>query len=50
MALEQLGQPIAGNDLMIATIARRHDLVLVSHNVDEFARVAGLAVEDWERS
>lgn len=47
-ALEQLGQPIGANDLLIASIARRHDLVLVSHNVNEFSRVAGLPVDDWE--
>jgi tRNA(fMet)-specific endonuclease VapC len=46
--LDRAGTPIGGNDLMIAAIARRHDLTLVTHNVDEFARVVGLAVEDWE--
>ena len=46
--LERAGTPIGANDLMIAAIARHHDLVVVTHNVDEFTRVAGLAVEDWE--
>jgi tRNA(fMet)-specific endonuclease VapC len=46
--LDRAGTPIGGNDLMIAAIARRHDLSLVTHNVDEFTRVVGLAVEDWE--
>lgn len=46
--LERAGTPIGANDLMIAAIARRHDLTLVTNNVDEFARVVGLAIEDWE--
>lgn len=33
---------------MIAAIARWHDLTLGTHNVDEFTRVVGLVVEDWE--
>jgi tRNA(fMet)-specific endonuclease VapC len=47
--LEQLGQPIGANDLLIASVARCHDLVLVTHNFGEFSRVGGLQVEDWER-
>ena len=46
--LERAGTPIGANDLMIAAIARRHDLTLVTHNVDELSRVVGLGVEDWE--
>lgn len=42
------GKPIGANDLMIAAIARAHDLVLVTHNTGEFNRVVGLRVEDWE--
>ena len=42
------GKPIGANDLMIAAIARAHDLVLVTHNTGEFSRVLGLRVEDWE--
>jgi predicted nucleic acid-binding protein len=33
---------------MIVAIARHHDLTLVSRDLDEFTRVVGLAVEDWE--
>lgn len=47
--LEQAGTPIGANDLMIAAIARAHDLTVVTRNVDEFARVVGLRVEDWEQ-
>ncbi|MSQ70452.1 MAG: type II toxin-antitoxin system VapC family toxin [Betaproteobacteria bacterium] len=42
------GKPIGANDLMIAAIARAHDLILVTHNTGEFGRVVGLRVEDWE--
>jgi tRNA(fMet)-specific endonuclease VapC len=42
------GRPIGANDLMIAAIARAHDLLLVTHNTGEFSRVVGLRVEDWE--
>ena len=44
------GTPIGANDLMIAAIARAHDLILVTHNTKEFSRVAGLRVEDWEQA
>jgi tRNA(fMet)-specific endonuclease VapC len=46
--LSRAGTPIGANDLMIAAIARRHNATLVTHNVTEFTRVGGLAVEDWE--
>ena len=46
--LEARGVPIGPNDLLIAATARAHDVVLVTHNVGEFARVVGLRVEDWE--
>lgn len=42
------GKPIGPNDLLIASIARAHDVVLVSHNNNEFARVTGLKLTDWE--
>lgn len=46
--LETAGTPIGANDLLIAAIARSRDLTPVTHNVDEFSRVVGLAIEDWE--
>jgi tRNA(fMet)-specific endonuclease VapC len=33
---------------MIAAIALSRRLTLVTHNIREFSRVSGLAVEDWE--
>ncbi len=41
------GRLIGPHDLMIAAIARQHDLTLVSHNVGEFNRVPGLRLVDW---
>lgn len=47
--LQRVGTPIGGNDLMIAAIAKRRDLTVVTNNTSEFSRVVGLAVEDWQR-
>ena len=42
------GSLIGPNDLIIASIARAHDATLVTNNVREFNRVAGLRLTDWE--
>ena len=47
--LETEGRSIGPNDLLIAAIARSHELILVSNNT-EFRRVNGLTVEDWSVS
>ena len=41
------GRPIGSNDILIAGQAVARGLVVVTANVREFARVEGLAVEDW---
>ena len=46
--LAERGTQIGSNDLLIAAIALTHNLTLVTHNVCEFSRVTGLALEDWE--
>jgi tRNA(fMet)-specific endonuclease VapC len=46
--LTRRGLIIGPNDLMIAAICRANDVTLVTHNVNEFGRVAGLTIEDWE--
>jgi tRNA(fMet)-specific endonuclease VapC len=45
--LEKLGRPIGPLDTMIAAHALRLRLPLVTNNTKEFARVSGLALEDW---
>lgn len=42
------GKPIGPNDTLIAAIARAHNATLITHNIDEFGRVVGLQIEDWE--
>ncbi|MGL6136680.1 MAG: type II toxin-antitoxin system tRNA(fMet)-specific endonuclease VapC [Planktothrix sp.] len=46
--LEIKGTPIGAYDLQIASIALANNLTLVTHNIQEFRRVDGLQVEDWE--
>lgn len=45
--LETVGQPIGGNDLLIAAHALALGLTLVTNNTREFARIRGLQVENW---
>lgn len=42
------GTPIGAYDIQIAAIAIANNLTLVTHNTDEFSRVEGLQIEDWE--
>jgi tRNA(fMet)-specific endonuclease VapC len=45
--LERRGQLIGPYDLMIAGHARSRGLVVITGNLAEFTRVAGLRSEDW---
>lgn len=47
--LERNGTPIGANDLLIAAQAVALNLVLVTDNEREFARVDGLTYENWLR-
>lgn len=47
LLLEKAGTPIGSHDLLIAAHARSAGLTLVTHNLREFKRVPGLAVESW---
>jgi tRNA(fMet)-specific endonuclease VapC len=47
--LEQAGQMIGGTDLLIAAQALAFGYTIVTDNQREFARVAGLARENWLR-
>jgi len=45
--LYQIGKPIGAYDMMIAGHARAMGLTLVTNNMKEFERVAGLRLENW---
>lgn len=45
--LERHGTPIGANDMLIAATALYWNATLVTHNTDEFSRVSGLQLEDW---
>ena len=47
--LHKRGQPIGGNDLLIAAHALALDCILVTDNEREFSRVPGLRMENWLR-
>ena len=47
-SLASAGTPIGAYDLQIAAIALANNLTLVTHNTQEFERVQGLQLEDWE--
>jgi tRNA(fMet)-specific endonuclease VapC len=46
-SLESKGTPIGPFDLLIAATALTHQRILVTHNVREFKRIKGFALEDW---
>lgn len=46
--LKPNAQPIGPYDVLLAAHALALGATLVTHNVREFSRVPGLAVEDWE--
>ncbi|MBN1559469.1 hypothetical protein JW998_04420 [candidate division KSB1 bacterium] len=45
--LELQDRPIGPYDTLIAAHARAENLILVSNNISEFARVPDLKVENW---
>lgn len=42
------GTPIGPYDVLIAGQAVARNMILVTHNTDEFGRVPGLRLEDWQ--
>jgi tRNA(fMet)-specific endonuclease VapC len=46
--LKRAGCPIGSNDLLIAAHALSLDATIATNNIREFARVAGLRVEQWD--
>jgi tRNA(fMet)-specific endonuclease VapC len=49
LLLKKAGTPIGGNDLWIACHALSEKSTLVTNNVSEFKRVAGLHIANWTR-
>ena len=45
--LKTAGTPIGANDLWIACHALSQNATLVTHNLREFERIAGLKLDDW---
>lgn len=45
--LLQQGIVVPETDLMIASVARLHNLTLVTHNTADFQNIPGLRLEDW---
>lgn len=43
------GKPIGPYDILIAGQARARNMVLITHNTEEFSRVNDLIIEDWEK-
>lgn len=46
-SLERIGQPIGAYDLLIAGIALRHNVTVVTRNTREFERVPDLRIKNW---
>lgn len=46
--LERSGKVIGPHDLQISAVALQHGLTLVTHNTQEFGRISGLKLDDWE--
>ena len=47
LSLEGRGTPISPNDMLIAAHALSLGMTLVTDNMSEFARIEGLAIENW---
>ncbi len=47
--LENEGQPLNDFDLIIASIALTHNLIIVTNNKRHFQRIEGLKLENWTK-
>lgn len=45
--LRAMGTPVEDFDLLIASAAVSHDLILVTDNLKHFRNISGLEVENW---
>lgn len=48
-SLAMKGTPMAPCDILIAGQAKARNLVPITNTIKEFARVDGLAIEDWTK-
>jgi tRNA(fMet)-specific endonuclease VapC len=48
-SLEKIGTPLDDFDLIIASCALSHNLILVTNNIKHFDRVEGLRLTNWTR-
>ncbi len=48
--LESKREPIGPMDLLLAAQAKSHELILVTNNEKEFARIDGLRIENWAKA
>jgi len=46
-ALRKEGKLINDADILIASIVKAHDAVLVTNNEEHFSRIEGLKIENW---
>ena len=46
--LRRQGTPVGPMDMLIAAHAKSQGLVIVTNNVQEFTRIEGLELENWE--
>ena len=42
-----MGMTVSRLDLLIASVALAHNLILVTHNTAHFASIPGLQIDDW---
>jgi tRNA(fMet)-specific endonuclease VapC len=49
-SLARGGKPIGPLDTLISSHARSLDVILVTHNTREFARIEDLRLEDWTKT
>ena len=47
--LEKKGEIIGSNDLLIASVTKSLDAILITNNLREFKRVEELKIEDWTK-
>ena len=47
--IEKKGEVIGPNDMLIASIVKFHEGILVTNNIREFERIKGLKIENWAK-